>query len=54
MHRVDSIFDATMRILDTAETHGINPNQAAIKVADERIRDIGDLRRFRRSGEDRN
>ena len=54
MHRVDSIFDATMRILDTAATHGINPNQAAIKVADERIRDIGDLRRFRRSGEERN
>jgi hypothetical protein len=25
-----------------------------VKVADDRIRDIGDLRRFRRSGEDRN
>ena len=54
MHRVDSIFDATLKILETAEEHGINPNQAALKVADDRIRDIGDLRRFRRSGEDRN
>jgi len=54
LHRVDSIYDATLNILDTAEEHGINPNQAAVRVADERIRDIGDLRRFRRSGDDRN
>ena len=54
LHRVDSIFDATMNILDTAERHSISPNEAAVKVADERIRDIGDLRRFRRSGDDRN
>jgi leucine dehydrogenase len=54
LHRVDSIYEATLQILDTAEKHGINPNQAAIKVADDRIRDIGDLRRFRRSGDDRN
>lgn len=54
LHRVDSIFDATMRILDTAENDGITPNEAAVKIADERIRDIGDLRRFRRSGDDRN
>lgn len=54
LHRVDSIYDATMRILDTAERLGINPNEAAIRVADDRIREIGDLRRFRRSGDDRN
>ncbi len=54
LHRVDSIFEATMKILDTAEKHGINPNDAAIKVAEDRIHDIGDLRRFRRSGDDRN
>ncbi len=54
LHKVDSIYDATMRILDTAEEHGINPNAAAEKVAEDRIRDIGDLRRFRRSGDDRN
>ena len=54
LHRVDSIFDATLNILNKAEKHGTNPNKAAVMVADERIRDIGDLRRFRRSGDDRN
>ena len=54
LHRVDSIFDATMKILDTAEERGINPNDAAMRVAEDRIQDIGDLRRFRRSGDDRN
>jgi len=54
LHRVDSIYEATTTILDAAEEHGINPNEAAVKVAEERIREIGDLRRFRRSGHDRN
>lgn len=54
LHRVDAIYGATLKILETADELGINPNRAAVKVADDRIRDIGDLRRFRRSGEDRN
>ena len=54
LHRVDSIYDATTAILDAAERHGINPNEAAEKIAEDRIREIGDLRRFRRSGDDRN
>ncbi len=54
MHLVDSIYDATKRILETADREGINPNQAAEHVAEERIKEIGDLRRFRRSGDDRN
>jgi leucine dehydrogenase len=54
LHRVDGIFDATKTILEMSKRDGINPNQAAVKVAEERIRDIGDLRRFRRSGDDRN
>jgi leucine dehydrogenase len=54
LHRVDGIYDATMRIFDAAERLGTNPNEAAIRVAEDRIRDIGDLRRFRRSGDDRN
>jgi glutamate dehydrogenase/leucine dehydrogenase len=54
MHRVDGIYDATLRILETAKEQGTNPHAAAIHVARERIRDIGDLRRFRRSGDDRN
>jgi glutamate dehydrogenase/leucine dehydrogenase len=54
LHRVDSILDATSNILEKSERHGVNPNAAAVMVAEERIRDIGDLRRFRRSGDDRN
>ena len=54
LHRVDGIYEATRNILETAEEHGIHPNEAAVRVADERIREIGDLRRFRRSGDDRN
>ena len=54
MHRVDSIREATLRILDTAEKRGINPHLAAVAVAEQRIDEIGELRRFRRSGDDRN
>ena len=54
LHRVDGIYDSTLRILEKADSHGITPNEAAVMVADERIREIGDLRRFRRSGDDRN
>ncbi|MGH8947398.1 MAG: Glu/Leu/Phe/Val family dehydrogenase, partial [Acidimicrobiia bacterium] len=52
MHRVDSIFGATKAILLTSKDQQVNPNQAAVMLAEERIREIGDLRRFRRSGED--
>jgi hypothetical protein len=52
MHRVDSIFDATKAILEISKEQGINPNQAAVMRAEDRIRNIGDLRRFHRSGED--
>lgn len=54
LHRVDAIFDATTRILDTADELSINPNEAAMRVAQQRIQVIGDLRRFRRNGDDRN
>jgi glutamate dehydrogenase/leucine dehydrogenase len=54
MYRVDSIFDATLGILEKAKKEGVNPNTAAVRMAEERMRDIGDLRRFRRSGDDRN
>jgi hypothetical protein len=37
-----------------SKEEAITPNQAAVKVADKRIKEIGDLRRFRRSGDDRN
>jgi leucine dehydrogenase len=54
MTRVDAIFDATLGILKRAREEGVNPNTAAVRKAEERMRDIGDLRRFRRSGDDRN
>jgi leucine dehydrogenase len=52
MHRVDSIYGATKAILFASKEKQINPNQAAVMLAEDRIRVIGDLRRFRRSGED--
>jgi glutamate dehydrogenase/leucine dehydrogenase len=52
LQRVDSIFDATKAILEISKEEGINPNQAAVRRAEDRIRHIGDLRRFRRSGEE--
>ena len=54
LHRVDSIFEATKEILEMARQDGLTPNQAAKKIAEKRIHEIGDLRRFRRSGDDRN
>jgi leucine dehydrogenase len=54
LFRVDGIFQATLEILETARSEGINPNEAAMRVADKRMQDIGDLRRFRRGGDDRN
>ena len=54
LHRVDSIYDTTTSILAKAEELAVTPNQAAMLIAEERIKDIGDLRRFRRSGDDRN
>ena len=53
LHRVDSIYDATLKILRTAKSLGVTPSQAAMRVAEERIQTNGDLRRFRRSQGDR-
>jgi len=54
LHRVDGIFQATKTVLEMSKREGMNPHAAAVRVAEDRIRDIGDLRRFRRSGDDRN
>jgi len=54
MHHVDSIHGATTRILEKAREDGTNPHVAAVKVAEYRMKTIGDLRRFRRHGDDRN
>ena len=54
MHHVDSIHEATTRILEKARADDTNAHVAAVNVAEERIKTIGDLRRFRRHGDDRN
>jgi leucine dehydrogenase len=54
LHRVDGIFGATKAILEMSKREAINPNEAAMRVAEARVKNIGDLRRFRRSGDDRN
>lgn len=53
LHLVDSIYDSTKKILEVADAESILPNLAAERVAEKRIKEIGDLRRFRRSGDDR-
>jgi leucine dehydrogenase len=50
LYRVDRIYDATLEILKTADELGVNPNQAAIAVAERRIEEIGGLHRFRQDG----
>lgn len=47
MHRVDSIGQATLRILERADGREVTPHEAAIQVAKQRIADIGELRQFR-------
>ncbi len=53
LHRVDGIFAATKTIIEMSKREDINPNQAAMRVAEKRIKEIGDLRRFRKNGTDR-
>ena len=50
LHRVDGLYDATLAILETAAEHDITPNEAAMKIAEQRIQAVGDLRRLHRNG----
>ena len=52
--RIDKVYDNTLRVLEAAEERGTTPNRAAVELAEERIREIGNLRLFRRNGDDRN
>jgi glutamate dehydrogenase/leucine dehydrogenase len=52
--RVDKIYDNTLRVLVAAHQRRITPQAAALEIAQRRIESIGDLRLFRRSGDDRN
>lgn len=52
--RIDKIYDNLLRILEASRERGITVNRAAVDLAQERIQEIGNLRLFRRSGDDRN
>lgn len=51
--RIDKVFDNTLRVLEASRERSVTPNRAAIDLARERIAEIGNLRLFRRSGDDR-
>ncbi len=51
---IDRIYDNTLRVLEASRERNVPPNEAAVALAGERVHDIGNLRLFRRSGDDRN
>jgi len=51
---IDKVYDNTRRVLETAAEKKISPHAAAREIAEERIRGVGSLRLWRRSGDDRN
>ena len=51
---IDKIYDNTLRVLEASRERRVTPNVAAVDLAEERINEIGNLRLFRRSGDDRN
>ncbi|OFW65483.1 MAG: hypothetical protein A2Z12_09380 [Actinobacteria bacterium RBG_16_68_21] len=51
---IDRIYENTLRVLEASRERGVTPNVAAVDLAEERITEIGNLRLFRRSGDDRN
>ena len=50
---IERIYDNTLRVLHMAHERGMSPHHTAVEMAEERIQRIGNLRLFRRSGEDR-
>jgi len=51
---IDKVYDNTLRVLEASRERAVTPNVAAVDLAQERINEIGNLRLFRRSGDDRN
>ena len=51
---IDRIYDNTLRVLEASRERGTPPHVTAYQLAMERVHDIGNLRLFRRSGDDRN
>lgn len=53
-HNIDKIYGLTKRVLRESVERDETPNQTAVQLARERIEAIGQLRLFRRGGDDRN
>ncbi|MCG8449512.1 MAG: Glu/Leu/Phe/Val dehydrogenase family protein, partial [Pirellulales bacterium] len=51
---IDRIYDNTLSVLKASHERGTAPNVTAVDLAMERVERIGNLRLFRRSGDDRN
>jgi len=51
--RIDKIYFNTLRVLEAAKERKLSPHDAAVALAMERVESIGNLRLFRRSGDDR-
>jgi glutamate dehydrogenase/leucine dehydrogenase len=51
---IDRIYDNTLQVLEASRERGTTPHRTAVTLAEERIQSIGNLRLFRRSGDDRN
>jgi leucine dehydrogenase len=50
---LDAIEDTVTRVLELADERSLNPHQAAVELADERIAKVGSLGLRRRAGRDR-
>jgi len=51
--RIMRVYDNTLAVLHSAHEQGMSPHHAAVELAMERVQKIGNLRLFRRSGDDR-
>ena len=51
---IDKVYDNTLRVLESSRERQVTPNRAAVDLANQRIEEIGNLRLFRRGGDDRN
>jgi len=50
---IDKVYSNMCHVLETAKERGVTPYVAAVDWAERRVEDIGNLRLFRRSGDDR-
>ncbi len=49
MDLVDKLYDTTLQVLELAEEHSLTPEDAATRLAEQRVEQVGKLRRIHRS-----